>query len=523
MSLPLGSPLPPDSRHAISVSIPLWAHVVGYEEGDPEVLAALACGYPRFFVHPLVTALAARLKSSSDDDDARELAVSPTRETADRLRAFLLATARNEGHAVDDADVAVESVRGGVVHAVRFPTQLAPAAKQFWQHSGEIVSSRHAELVLKLLDDDKDDEATKLLLRAQHTPTHAQLRERVASLYAPAVAADDVFVYPTGMGAIFASVRLLHRIRPGAKSILFGFPYVDTLKILSRAEWCANGVYFFPVCDEKELREAEAIVQREQILAVYTEFPGNPLLSTPDLRRLARIAHANGTVLVVDDTVGSYNVDVMQHASADIVTTSLSKIFSGTCDVMGGSVVLNPAGPFYAALKRSLPLDDAFIVEQDARALLEDSADVLKRLAKVNSTTSAIVQRLSAHPLVQSLFYPELTNAEGYSAFLKAGDSSAGTPRFGPLFSVVLKGGLATASAFYDALDVAKGPSLGTNFTICCPYTLLAHYNELDFAEACGVDRNLLRFSVGLEDAEALWAAIDRALHAATDAYDAAK
>ena len=54
--------------------------------------------------------------------------------------------------------------------------------------------------------------------------------------------------------------------------------------------------------------------------------------------------------------------------------------------------------------------------------------------------------------------------------------------------------------AFYDALDTAKGPSLGTNFTLTSPYVLLAHYQELEWASSFGVDPDLLRISVGLED-----------------------
>lgn len=540
MSVALGVSLPPDSVHALSVSLPTWNDVVGYEEGQPKLLAALACGYPRFFTHPLVTALVARLKSRSpafaerNSGDQWELAVSPTSASAERLRAFLLATAQNANAPVaDDADVAVESVCDGAVFTVRFPARLTTAARQFWQHSGEIVSSRHAELVLARLESasepigSENEPSRAEPTTAQPTRPYVELRARIAGLYtSTAPTADDVFVYPTGMAAIFATVRLTSRLRAGAKSLLFGFPYVDTLKILSRPEWCANGVHFFPVCGEQELAEAEAIAAREPLLAVFTEFPGNPLLSTPDLSRLARLAHANGTVLVVDDTVGSYNVDVMQHSSADVVTTSLSKLFSGSCAVMGGSVVLNPASPFYSSLKREAETEEvknggSFLVEPDAHELLATSADVLARLARVNRTTSVLVDRLHAHPLVQRLFYPSLGDADGYTKYLSTTNSSSTTvPRFGPLFSLVLQGGRTTASAFYDALNVAKGPSLGTNFTICNPYTLLAHYKELDFAEACGVDRHLLRVSVGLEDIDGLWAVFEHALAAATAALE---
>jgi cystathionine gamma-synthase len=54
------------------------------------------------------------------------------------------------------------------------------------------------------------------------------------------------------------------------------------------------------------------------------------------------------------------------------------------------------------------------------------------------------------------------------------------------------------AVTFYDAIDTAKGPSLGTNFTLASPYVLLAHYQELDWAASMGVDPSLIRISVGL-------------------------
>ena len=56
----LGAPLP-DSTHAVSVALPRWQDVVGYEEKRPEVMNRLAVGYPRFVVHPLVAELARHL------------------------------------------------------------------------------------------------------------------------------------------------------------------------------------------------------------------------------------------------------------------------------------------------------------------------------------------------------------------------------------------------------------------------------------------------------------------------------
>jgi cystathionine gamma-synthase len=75
---------------------------------------------------------------------------------------------------------------------------------------------------------------------------------------------------------------------------------------------------------------------------------------------------------------------------------------------------------------------------------------------------------------------------------------------YGALFSMELTGGELAAAAFYDSLTISKGPSLGTDFSLACPYTLLAHYGELDWAAERGAVRNLLRVWVGLEDPEDL-------------------
>ena len=74
------------------------------------------------------------------------------------------------------------------------------------------------------------------------------------------------------------------------------------------------------------------------------------------------------------------------------------------------------------------------------------------------------------------------------------------------------KNAASRSPGIYDRLAVCKGPSLGTTFTLACPFTLLAHYTELDWAEACGVSRHLIRLSIGLEDPAELWGRIERAL-----------
>jgi O-acetylhomoserine/O-acetylserine sulfhydrylase-like pyridoxal-dependent enzyme len=78
-------------------------------------------------------------------------------------------------------------------------------------------------------------------------------------------------------------------------------------------------------------------------MCLITEFPSNPLLRSPDLRRLRALADKYEFLVVVDETIGNFiNVEVMPYA--DIVVSSLTKVFSGDANVMGGRFVACDCG-----------------------------------------------------------------------------------------------------------------------------------------------------------------------------------
>jgi cystathionine gamma-synthase len=114
----------------------------------------------------------------------------------------------------------------------------------------------------------------------------------------------------------------------------------------------------------------------------------------------------------------------------------------------------------------------------------------------------------STYDLVKKVFYPKLNPSRAnYDAFRTVEGG------YGGLLSIVFHDD-AHAITFYDAIETAKGPSLGTNFTLTSPYTILAHYTEMDWAEKYGVERGLVRISVGLEEKERLVEIFDLALEA---------
>jgi cystathionine gamma-synthase len=533
----LGQPIP-DDPHAVSVCLPTWAANVGYEEGDPAVTGKMCCGYPRFFVHPTVMQLFAAAESRFARDGVNCFDF-PSRRVAEWCVDFIR---RHTG-----ATSRVDEFVGGLA-VITFPTPAKQWVKNFWQHAGEIVSSRRAEAALAEIDRGsplppgeglgvRETRGTgvspvttggtpvpRIPLphpgprpeREGATDTKATIRQRIANAVGRDI--DDVFLFPSGMAAIFAAFRALQRLRSGRRSVQFGFPYVDNLKVLERfgegsgqsavgsGDEASRFVVFYPHGNATDVDRLSSLVANEELLGLFCEFPSNPLLRSPDLRRLRELADLHNFPLLVDDTLGTFvNVDVLP--VADVVATSLTKYFSGAGNVMGGSLVLNRQRPSYAAIRQAL-LDEFedLLWPADAVVLERNSRDFVARVQRINRTAEQLCDWLAKHPAVERVSYPKFETLENYRAFLRPGGG------YGGLFSIVLHDAARRAPAVYDALQISKGPNLGCNFTLCCPFTLLAHYQELDFAERCGISRYLLRVAVGLEDTEWLIERFDRAL-----------
>jgi cystathionine gamma-synthase len=477
----LGRPIP-DSPHAVSACLPTWSDNVAYEEQDPRVVERLTTGYPRFIFNQLCRELFAdcvqRFARGSDG-----CLVFPTQRTATQCAEFV--TARAEG------PVRVHDVGRLGAWCVTFPKGAAATAKSFWQHSGVGVSSRQAAAV----------RATNVRPAAGGDAAKQTLKLRIATTLG--VSPKDVWLFPTGMSAFYTLHRALLRVFPDRKLAQFGFPYVDSLKI---AQTFGPGAHFFPRGDEQDLGQLQSRLNAEPVCGIATEFPANPLLTVPDLARLQAIARANGCPLIVDDTVaGSWNVDVLP--AADVVWSSLTKYFSGRGDVTGGVLVINPRSELAGVLNDVLAPDyEDLLWEEDAAVLELNSRNAAERVAAISRGAQQLAESLQTHPAVERVYYPSLTGRDLYDAYRRPNGG------YGGLLSIVLRNPEQTTAAFFDRLEVCKGPNLGMNYTLACPFTILAHYNELDFAESCGVSRWLIRVSVGLESPDDLISRFRKAL-----------
>jgi cystathionine gamma-synthase len=476
----LGHPIP-DNEHACSVCMPLWKHNVGYEEGDESVISLFKTGYPRFFMHPALVQLTARLAKQHGIPVDRAL-ILPAARVADRCAAYVLHRTGTEAH--------IQKTDPGVTLVVAQDEPGARALREFWQHGGEIVSSRTAQACLDGLQ-----------LAISATPARQTIRNRVAELQH--VDPEDVYLFPSGMAAIYTAWRITKGPNP---PVQFGFPYVDTFKILER--FGTEQPWFYPNGSKAELTNFEARLETELVSALFCETPGNPLLRTPDLARLSDLSRRHKFAMVIDDTLGAMiNTDVRRYA--DVIATSLTKFFSGGGDVLAGSLILVRDRPGYAKLKQRLDVEyDDLLSDADAEILAANCHDVEARVGQINASAAELVSVLRDHPLVERVYYPGETEPELVDAVRDKHFASGN----GGLLSVVLKNAEIAGPKAYDALQVAKGPNLGTNFTLCCPYTILAHYEELEFVQKCGVSPYLLRISVGLEGTEWIVDRIVRAI-----------
>ncbi len=464
----LGEALP-DSPHAVSVALPRWQDVVDYEEKKSQCLDSLKSIYPRFGFNPLVAELEKYALRINDSNYVKAWPY-PTEEAASLAEHHCK---RNKPH----GECEIKTILG--LPCLLTDAQTSLPAKAFWQHTGLGASSREAAIALG-----------KETAPSTHAVEDSQdaLKSRLAEIYQCEKAL--IQLHPSGMAAFHAALSAVNELFPNKTTLQVGFPYVDVLKLPSVI---FKGSTLLLNADEERLI---AEIEEKNPSALVVELPSNPMLQCIDLPLVADIAHKRGILVIADDTIGSaLNIDALPYA--DLIFSSLTKSFAGRGDILAGALVVSPQSAWNTEISKRLANQVAILGHADCIALEEASRDVAIRLPKLNNACDQLASRLATHPAVAKVFHPG--NCLNFKKLMR-NDSG-----YGCLLSFELIGGLSKAKKFYDSLKVCKGPSLGTSFTLVCPYVLLAHYEELSWAEECGVPEHLIRVSVGLEDSETLW------------------
>jgi cystathionine gamma-synthase len=233
-----------------------------------------------------------------------------------------------------------------------------------------------------------------------------------------------------------------------------------------------------------------------KISAIITEIPTNPLLESVDIKRLKLLCTKYNIPLVVDTTLSTpFNLNLEDYA--DICVESLTKFASGNADVLMGAVILNKNSKLsHMNVEFFKHCDKAYI--KDIQRLAFEIKNYETRVKKISSNTKELVKYFKTCPYIDKIFYCLSSENELYYKEVMRDENS-----YTGLISITFKKSFET---IYNNLNFAKGPSLGTEFTLLMPYTYLAHYEYiksdegLKLLEKIGLPKDILRISVGSEN-----------------------
>jgi len=239
---------------------------------------------------------------------------------------------------------------------------------------------------------------------------------------------------------------------------------------------------------------------------IITESPTNPYLNCIDLQALVALARERRIKTLIDATLATpYNLRPLEHG-VDLVVHSATKYLGGHNDLMAGVVVGQTA--LIDAIREHQGMFGALASPFNAYLLIRGLKTFAVRMRAHNASGLAVARFLAAHPKVEQVWYPGL---ESHSAHAIAKRQMHG---YGGLISFAITGSLVDASKVVDAVQIPYlAPSLGGPESLIEQPALMSYYDKTpDERRALGIRENLIRMSVGLEDADDLIADLDQAL-----------
>ncbi|MGJ3232838.1 MAG: cystathionine beta-lyase [Oceanicaulis sp.] len=324
---------------------------------------------------------------------------------------------------------------------------------------------------------------------------NAELREAVAGLYG----ADHAALAPSGLASVVLAIRTA--VEGPGEALISDSAYGPVRRFCDE-ELPRLGVtprYYDPRIGA---RIADLLSDRTRL--VHLESPGSLTFEVQDVPAIAEAARQAGAKTVIDDT---WTAGLLMNPLAlgvDFAAQALTKYVGGHSDFLMGAVAARGAAA--DALRDRERLYGGHVSPDDAFLALRGLRTLALRLERSGASGLALAERLAAHPKIARVLHPALPDFPDHGLYTRDMSGPAGC------FSVVLDGiGARGGEAFAEALSLfGIGFSWGGFESLVLPCDRQIKRTAVPWK----AEGALVRFSIGLEDVDDLWADIEQALAA---------
>jgi cystathionine gamma-lyase/cystathionine beta-lyase/cystathionine gamma-lyase/homocysteine desulfhydrase len=326
-------------------------------------------------------------------------------------------------------------------------------------------------------------------------PTRRALEMNLAALEG----GEDAYCYASGMAATNAVLTLM---KAGGRVVVSDNVYGGTHRLFKRVlEGYGIASTFI------DLTDPDALDAAGPFGLLWVETPTNPLMKVCDIAALARKAHAQGAVLVVDNTFMSPALQRPLAHGADIVVHSTTKFLNGHSDSVGGVAIVasDSHGEWLRFVQNAA---GAILSPFDSWLTLRGTKTLGLRMARHEENGAKIAGYLRERK-GQKVYWPGFPDHPGHAVHKRQATG------FGSMISFDL-GSLEAARTFLGAVKLCSlGESLGGIETLISHPATMTHagYTPAERA-ALGIGDGLVRISVGCEDADDLVADLEKAFEA---------
>lgn len=326
-------------------------------------------------------------------------------------------------------------------------------------------------------------------------PTQSAAERKLADLEG----GERALLFATGMAAI--STTLLTLLSSGDHIILSRDSFYQTREfataLLSR--W---GIETTLV--ENGQPEAYLAAIKPKTRLIFVETPSNPYLRITDLAKIIEIAHAHKLLTIVDSTFATPLNQRPLELGADLVIQSATKYLAGHNDILAGAVI--GSNSTLADITTVRNLTGPILSADDASLLIRGLKTLDLRVRRQNENSLRVAQFLEKQPGVERVWYPGLASHPDHEIACRQMSG------FGGVVSFEVKGDFEKTGQFIDRLKLPFiGPTLGGVESIILQPAALYSLDPFE-RKLGGMKDNLLRYAIGIEDAEDLIADLAQAL-----------